>query len=253
MVTDNERREVARRLRKQAEKHPEMSLLTNVAFAAMRLADLIEPDEPPYNLYTLYEAVFHRSPRCWECIEDDEVDELVDALLGICNVPGHELIQRSEPITGDTSDGYHTFDELYDHRAKLFSVIVRDHRELAWKSRLHHDGTMYDGMFIVGVETPQGQATYHYDVDHYWGLFDCKELDRAPERDGHTPHQAIDRIAALEPSCNRGALLALAGGMRLKAQEYVERFDENSGTAAMLNEYASRVYEALGVFDSGQE
>ena len=62
-----------------------------------RLADLIEPDEPPYNLYTLYEAVFHRSPRCWECIEDDEVDELVNALLDICNAPGHEHIQRSEP------------------------------------------------------------------------------------------------------------------------------------------------------------
>lgn len=118
-----------------------------------------------------------------------------------------------EKITGETSDGYHTFDELYDHRAKLFSVIVRDHRELAWKSRLHHDGTMYDGMFIVGIETPGGQATYHYDVDPYWGLFDCEELDRAPEWDGHTPQQAIDRIAALEPSCDRGALLALSDGI----------------------------------------
>lgn len=118
-----------------------------------------------------------------------------------------------EKITGETSDGYHTFDELYDHRAKLFSVIVHDHRELAWKSRLHHDGTMYDGMFIVGIETPGGQATYHYDVDPYWGLFDCEELDRAPEWDGHTPQQSIDRIAALEPSCDRGALLALADGI----------------------------------------
>lgn len=53
--------------------------------------------EPPYNLYTLYEAVFHRSPRCWECIEDDEVDELVDALLDICNSPRHEHIQRFQP------------------------------------------------------------------------------------------------------------------------------------------------------------
>ena len=89
-------------------------------------------------------------------------------------------------------------------------MIVRDHRELAWKSMLHHDGTMYDGMFIVGVETPGGQATYHYDVDPYWELFDCDELDRAPEWDGHTPAQAIDRIAALRPSCDREALLALA-------------------------------------------
>ena len=104
-------------------------------------------------------------------------------------------------ITGNTSDGYHTFNELYHHRAVLFSVIVRDHRELAWKSMRHHDGTMYDGMFIVGIETPEGQATYHYDIDPYWDMFNCRELDQAPEWDGHTPSEAIERIATLG-SCN---------------------------------------------------
>ncbi len=104
-------------------------------------------------------------------------------------------------VTGNTSDGYHTFNELYHHRAVLFSVIVRDHRELAWKSMRHHDGTMYDGMFIVGIETPEGQATYHYDIDPYWDMFNCKELDQAPEWDGHTPSEAIERIATLD-SCN---------------------------------------------------
>ena len=29
------------------------------------------------------------------------------------------------PITGDTSDGYHTFNELYRHRAILCSVICK--------------------------------------------------------------------------------------------------------------------------------
>lgn len=104
MLTDTERREVARRLRKAIG-------LTEFAEAlgfnwtddsdwgwkdvSDFVADLIEPDDPPYNLYTLYEAVFHRSPRCWECIEDDEVDELVDALLDICNSPGHECIREA--------------------------------------------------------------------------------------------------------------------------------------------------------------
>ena len=100
-------------------------------------------------------------------------------------------------INGDTSDGYHTFNELYHHRAVLFSVIVRDHRELAWKARKHHDGTMYDGMFIVGIETPKGQATYHYDLDPYWEMFDCEEREFAPEWDGHTPDDAIARSAEL--------------------------------------------------------
>lgn len=102
-----------------------------------------------------------------------------------------------QPIDGNTSDGYHTFDELYHHRAVLFSVIVENFATRAWKSKLHADGTMYEGMFIVGIETPDGQATYHYDVEPYWGMFRCKEVDRAPEWDGHTPDQAIERIGKL--------------------------------------------------------
>lgn len=103
------------------------------------------------------------------------------------------------PITGDTSDGYHTFNELYHHRAVLFSVICNEHPDIAWKSKKHHDGTMYDGMFIVGVNTPEGQATYHYDIDPYWDSFRVKELEFAPEWDGHTPAEAIRRIGALTP------------------------------------------------------
>lgn len=114
----------------------------------------------------------------------------------ICNSPSIDI---SPVITGETSDGYHTFNELYHHRAVLFSVIVKAFPDHAWKSRKHHDGTMYDGMFIVGIETPDGHATYHYDVDPYWDMFKCKELEYAPEWDGHTPAQAIDRIGKLEP------------------------------------------------------
>ena len=106
----------------------------------------------------------------------------------------------AEPvITGETSDGYHTFNELYHHRAVLFSVIVKAFPERAWKARQHHDGTMYSGMFIVGIDTPEGQASYHYDIDPYWDMFECRELERAPEWDGHTQAQAIERIRKLEP------------------------------------------------------
>ena len=106
----------------------------------------------------------------------------------------------AEPvITGVTSDGYHTFNELYHHRAVLFSVIVKAFPERAWKARQHHDGTMYEGMFIVGIDTPYGQASYHYDIEPYWNMFACRELERAPEWDGHTPAQAIERIGMLVP------------------------------------------------------
>lgn len=98
-------------------------------------------------------------------------------------------------INGETSDGYHTFNELYHHRAILFSVVCNQNKELAWKSKLHHDGTMFDNMFIVGIDTPAGQATYHYDIEPYWGMFSVKELDKAPEWDGHTPDEAIQRLS----------------------------------------------------------
>ena len=104
---------------------------------------------------------------------------------------------RAEKDPGEVSDGYHTFNELYHHRAVLFSVICNEHPELAWKSKRHSDGSMYDGMFIVGIDTPDGPATYHYDVEPYWEMFRVKELDRAPEWDGHTPAEAIMRIGTL--------------------------------------------------------
>lgn len=100
--------------------------------------------------------------------------------------------------TNNISDGQHTFGDLYDHRAKLFSVICNQEgiSEKAWKSTLHHDGTMFPNYFIVGIETPKGQATYHYEM-RYWDLFNVKELQKAPIWDGHTPDQAIDRILSL--------------------------------------------------------
>jgi hypothetical protein len=130
-----------------------------------------------------------------EAYDDPERKEKYDALndaIDLINNP-------SRLVNGDTSDGYHTFNELYHHRAVLFSVIVKAFPDKAWKARKHHDGSMYDGMFIVGIETPDGQATYHYDIDPYWDMFDCREVELAPEWDGHTAAQAIERIDKLEP------------------------------------------------------
>lgn len=107
----------------------------------------------------------------------------------------NELAEENK--MGDISDGCHTFNELYHHRAVLFAVICNSYRELAWKSKLHDTGDMYDGKFIVGIETHEGQATYHYDIDPYWDIFKVKELPKAPRWDGHTPNEAIRRILLL--------------------------------------------------------
>ena len=99
---------------------------------------------------------------------------------------------------GEMSDGFHTFNELYDHRAKLFAVICNLFPERSWKSKFHHDGCMFHGMFIVGIDTPKGPACYHYDLYPYWGLFNnVKELDKAPIWDGHSPSEDLTRLLSL--------------------------------------------------------
>ena len=110
-----------------------------------------------------------------------------------------DMAKKLNIEVGQIYDGYHTFNELYHHRAVLFSVICNSRPELAWKSKQHDDPKqpMYDGMFIVGINTPEGQATYHYDLDPYWDMFKVKELERAPKWDGHTPDEAIRRIGTL--------------------------------------------------------
>lgn len=108
-----------------------------------------------------------------------------------------DVVEIPEGGIGNLSDGYHTFNELYHHRAILFSVICNAMPDKAWKSKLHDTGDMYDGMFIVGIDTPEGQATYHYDIEPYWDMFKVKELEKAPKWDGHTPQVAIDRLSKL--------------------------------------------------------
>ncbi len=99
--------------------------------------------------------------------------------------------------TGKISDGYHTFDELYFHRMILFATICKLKPEDAWKSRKHEVGgdPMYDGYFIVGINTPEGQFTYHYDLEH-WDKFQVDELENAPKFDGHTSND-VTRLLSI--------------------------------------------------------
>ena len=100
-------------------------------------------------------------------------------------------------VSGSTSDGYHTFDELYHHRTILFASLVNlvtdINPKLTWKSWKHEDGTMYDGMFIAGLITQEGQVTYHCE-SIYWDMFLCDEIPNSLKWDGHTPQIAVNRL-----------------------------------------------------------
>ena len=121
-------------------------------------------------------------------------------MMNIDTSPREVEVWTPKVDMGEVSDGYHTFNELYHHRAVLFSLICNSMPNISWKSKLHNTGDMYEGMFIVGMETPYGQVTYHYDIDPYWDIFKVKELDRAPKWDGHTPDIAIERLLQMSMS-----------------------------------------------------
>ena len=100
----------------------------------------------------------------------------------------------------DVDDGVHTFKELYLQRAVLFATIIKLCKDYysCWKSWKHEDGEpcFGGGWFIVGIDTPEGQYTYHYS-DPYWDLFDCEELDVGKHCDGHS-WMDVGRLLSLE-------------------------------------------------------
>lgn len=96
----------------------------------------------------------------------------------------------------NVTDGFHGFQELYEHRQALFCALVNSNIDVSWKSRLHEDGTMFDGpenWFIAGIKTVDGMATYHLE-GRFWDKMKCAEIDNAFKWDGHTPDDVIRRL-----------------------------------------------------------
>ena len=102
---------------------------------------------------------------------------------------------------GEVSDGFHTFNGLYEQRMILFAALVKAYKDKAWKSYRHEDGEYCfgGGWFIVGIDTPEGSYTYHYE-NKYWDMFDCVDLPRAKHWDGHTEEDAETRLMSLKPA-----------------------------------------------------
>lgn len=113
-----------------------------------------------------------------------------------------EALEKALMITGDTSDGYHTFRELYEYRrvynALLFNEWAKTGKHDVHKSKLHSDGELCfgGGWFIVVAELPMGQVSNHYKLEH-WDEFDIPVRELPATYDGHTPQIALDRMKAL--------------------------------------------------------
>jgi hypothetical protein len=114
-----------------------------------------------------------------------------------------ELIIPIENV-GNVSDGYHTFNELYDHRCHLFIALMLSNPKISWRANNHEDGTMFPGWFIAGMDLPTGgivppagQISYHLPL-WLWDMLDncgIVTTKKAPGRDGHTPKDVVWRLA----------------------------------------------------------
>jgi len=113
-------------------------------------------------------------------------------------IPAANVRPVPEGGIGEMSDGYHTFNGLYYQRMVLFAALVKAYKDKAWKSWKHEDGEpcFGGGWFIVGIDTPQGSYTYHYEAKDF-DLFDCEELPVAKHWDGHT-EEDVTRLLTLD-------------------------------------------------------
>jgi len=110
--------------------------------------------------------------------------------------------EKNNEVNENTSDGYHTFKELYEFRrvynTLLFNEWSSQGKHQVYKSRKHADGEdcFGGGWFIVGATLPHGQITNHYE-DSAWDSFICEERELGEKWDGHTAQDVLDRMKKL--------------------------------------------------------
>lgn len=99
------------------------------------------------------------------------------------------------------SDGYHTIEELYAHRIELWILLCKvysDMGEFVWRSALHSDDSSFDGWFVLGMfSEPGGQITYHLPMSRWQDCAFAETLEKAPEFDGHTAADVLQRLKQL--------------------------------------------------------
>ncbi|WP_207688622.1 hypothetical protein [Desulfonema limicola] len=131
-----------------------------------------------------------------ECLHEIEVKKQtgIDVDSTHCNFILHCKKCGKNFRANSLDDGFHTFQELYDHRQMLFCLLMNANSDISWKSMKHEDGSMLDGdWFVAGIRLPTGDITYHLE-GRFWDYINTKVLEFAPKWDGHTSSDVIDRM-----------------------------------------------------------
>lgn len=101
------------------------------------------------------------------------------------------------------SDGYHTMDELYEHRYTLYVALAQrvqlDEMVISktWKSKKNSDGSQWDGWFLLGIgKDPGSQITYHLPMKLWDDCWFADELE-VGIWDGHTSVDVLERLKTI--------------------------------------------------------
>lgn len=108
---------------------------------------------------------------------------------------------------GKFSDGYHTFEELYAHRVRLFTCLMHAHSNRAWWSEQHSDGSRMDNWIIAGITTPEGDVTYHLPTSEIEHLPPLTFENYGKPWDGHTAADVLERLLSLNNGRTEGTAI----------------------------------------------
>jgi hypothetical protein len=137
-----------------------------------------------------------------------------------------EIVNTLKDEVGNISDGFHSFNELYEFR-KLYNALLfnewaknckvnyewvkndsnlltqkvksTEYKYDIHKSIRHNNGELCfgGGWFVVVAILPSGQITNHYEMKD-WDLFNIPEVEKAKyEFDGHSSKDVLERMLNL--------------------------------------------------------
>lgn len=154
-----------------------------------------------------------KQPKCFERDHIiNTVKESVKCYYDKASQVQDEILLLNNKERNALSDGYHTYEELYEFRkmynAALFNEWAGDYNyakginEVEYdvhKSWRHNDGELCfgGGWFVVMAMLPAGQITNHYKAED-WDLFRIPEEPTAKYAyDWHTSQDVLDRLRSL--------------------------------------------------------
>jgi hypothetical protein len=188
---------------------------------SLDIAEFVKDTERKYEFKG--DALFiHTLEGSMRASKNDYIIKGVEGEFYPCKPEIFEKTYANENAIGELSDGYHTYNELYDFR-KMYNAALfnewgkaKEQHPDWWKegkpfyvfthnvhkSWRHYDGELCfgGGWFIVSAMLPTGQISNHYKAED-WDLFQIPETDKALyEFDGHTGKDVLDRLRNLTKS-----------------------------------------------------